>query len=78
MKTDPYCETNLMKLSKTRSLFAAASLALLAAGGANAAPAASIHNIVLVHGAFVTGAGWKPVYDILVRTAITSRSRSTR
>jgi len=26
-----------------------------------------IKNIVLVHGAFVDGSGWKPVYDILVR-----------
>lgn len=28
--------------------------------------AAQIKNIVLVHGAFVDGSGWKPVYDILV------------
>lgn len=27
--------------------------------------AAPIHNIVLVHGAFVDGSGWRPVYDIL-------------
>jgi pimeloyl-ACP methyl ester carboxylesterase len=27
---------------------------------------APIKNIVLVHGAFVDGSGWKPVYDILV------------
>src|ERR1700738_3864024 len=26
-----------------------------------------IKNIVLVHGAFVDGSGWKPVYEILVR-----------
>ena len=26
-----------------------------------------IKNIVLVHGAFVDGSGWKPVYDILIR-----------
>jgi pimeloyl-ACP methyl ester carboxylesterase len=26
-----------------------------------------IMNIVLVHGAFVDGSGWKPVYDILVK-----------
>jgi len=26
-----------------------------------------IKNIVLVHGAFVDGSGWKPVYDILVK-----------
>jgi pimeloyl-ACP methyl ester carboxylesterase len=28
--------------------------------------AAPVRNIVLVHGAFVEGSGWKPVYDILV------------
>ena len=26
---------------------------------------AKIHNIVLVHGGFVDGAGWRGVYDIL-------------
>src|ERR1700688_3163244 len=26
-----------------------------------------IKNIVLVHGAFVDGSGWKPVYDILTK-----------
>ncbi|KQV70172.1 alpha/beta hydrolase [Rhizobium sp. Root1220] len=31
---------------------------------ANAAP---VKNIVLVHGAWVDGSGWKPVYDILVK-----------
>jgi pimeloyl-ACP methyl ester carboxylesterase len=29
--------------------------------------AAPVKNIVLVHGAFVDGSGWKPVYDILVK-----------
>jgi len=32
-----------------------------------AASAAPVKNIVLVHGAFVDGSGWRPVYDILVR-----------
>lgn len=31
------------------------------------AQATPVHNIVLVHGAWVTGAGWQPVYNILVR-----------
>jgi pimeloyl-ACP methyl ester carboxylesterase len=37
--------------------------------GAAATPAfaAPIKNIVLVHGAFVGGAGWRPVYDILTK-----------
>src|SRR5256885_252630 len=33
-----------------------------------AAPAQKIvNNIILVHGAFVDGSGWKPVYDILTK-----------
>jgi pimeloyl-ACP methyl ester carboxylesterase len=31
------------------------------------ASAESVKNIVLVHGAWVDGSGWRPVYDILVR-----------
>ena len=42
----------------------AAALLLGLGGSAMAAP---VHNIVLVHGAFVNGSGWKPVYDILVK-----------
>jgi pimeloyl-ACP methyl ester carboxylesterase len=53
-----------MKTVNLRSLFAAVALAVTAIGTAHAAPA-PVHNIVLVHGAFVNGAGWKPVYDIL-------------
>lgn len=55
-----------MKLSTHRMLSLAASL-LLAFGAASAAQAEPVRNIVLVHGAFVTGAGWRPVYDILVK-----------
>jgi pimeloyl-ACP methyl ester carboxylesterase len=29
--------------------------------------ATPVHNVVLVHGAWVNGSGWKPVYDILVK-----------
>jgi pimeloyl-ACP methyl ester carboxylesterase len=39
-----------------------------AAGGiAGAAQGAPVKNIVLVHGAWVDGSGWRPVYDILKR-----------
>jgi pimeloyl-ACP methyl ester carboxylesterase len=31
------------------------------------AQAAAVKNIVLVHGAWVDGSGWRPVYDILVK-----------
>jgi pimeloyl-ACP methyl ester carboxylesterase len=42
----------------------AVALGALTGGAAQAAP---IRNIVLVHGAFVDGSGWRPVYDILSR-----------
>jgi len=46
------------------TLLAATSLAL--SGAAWAAPAKTpVHNIVLVHGAFADGSGWKPVAEIL-------------
>ncbi|BBU32192.1 alpha/beta hydrolase (plasmid) [Burkholderia sp. THE68] len=52
----------------------ALSAGLFSSAGAmaqDAAPAAAGHapvkNIVLVHGAWVDGSGWKPVYDILTR-----------
>jgi pimeloyl-ACP methyl ester carboxylesterase len=45
-------------------MIAAASLAVVSASSATAAP---VKNIVLVHGAFADGSGWKGVYDILVK-----------
>ncbi|MDB6160692.1 MAG: alpha/beta hydrolase [Gammaproteobacteria bacterium] len=54
-------------LSTTRSFLAIAWLLPMALGVPAQAQAAPVHNIVLVHGAFVTGAGWQPVYDILIR-----------
>ena len=36
-------------------------------GMAGAVRAAPVKNIVLVHGAWVDGSGWRPVYDILKR-----------
>src|SRR5258708_943215 len=44
-------------------IFAASSVVL--AGSALAAPA--IKNVVLVHGAFLDGSGWQPVYNILTK-----------
>ncbi len=50
------------------SLASAAALGLLASvGGAHAAPAAAIKDVVLVHGGFVDGSGWEGVYDILTK-----------
>ena len=51
-----------MPLPKTALLVASL---LVSAGIATAGDAAPVHNIVLVHGAFVDGSGWRPVYDIL-------------
>jgi pimeloyl-ACP methyl ester carboxylesterase len=50
-----------------RNVVAIASLLATSAWPARAAPATPtpVKNIVLVHGAFVDGSGWRPVYDIL-------------
>ncbi|QSB21176.1 alpha/beta hydrolase [Pseudomonas sp. 15A4] len=53
---------NRINASLLLSVFTAGALAL---GVADAAQAAPVKNIVLVHGAFVNGSGWKPVYEIL-------------
>lgn len=40
--------------------------ASLIAGAAHAEPAGAVKNVVLVHGAFADGSGWRAVYDRLV------------
>ena len=55
-------------MSKIINTLFAATTALTSAIGltaALAAPAGATKNIVLVHGAFVDGSGWKPVAEIL-------------
>ncbi len=52
-----------MKPSKFSTTIAALSLAFTAV----AADAGPLKNIVLVHGAWVDGSGWKPVYEILTK-----------
>jgi pimeloyl-ACP methyl ester carboxylesterase len=66
-----------MSFRSLRSVAAhvATAVCLLAGAGATAVAAptntsaatAPVKNIVLVHGAFVGGAGWRPVYDILTK-----------
>jgi len=56
-----------MKMTKSRLFPVASSLLFLAMAATSQAQAAPVHNIVLVHGAWVNGSGWKPVYDILVK-----------
>ena len=47
-----------------RTFLTAASLAALSSAAIAAPAAAPARNIVLVHGAFADGSGWKPVADI--------------
>ena len=56
--------TNIINRLSKISLF---SILILNFATAAAQQPSGIKNIVLVHGAFVDGSGWKPVYDILVK-----------
>jgi pimeloyl-ACP methyl ester carboxylesterase len=56
------------------ALLAAAASVVIAATGTSTVSAqdnAAIKNIVLVHGGFVDGSGWKGVYDILTKDGYT-------
>jgi pimeloyl-ACP methyl ester carboxylesterase len=57
---------NMKTISRVTSLAAAFALSF-AALGAQAATPAPVKNIVLVHGYFADGSGWKAVSDILTR-----------
>jgi pimeloyl-ACP methyl ester carboxylesterase len=52
-------------MSHTLTLLAAGAAALAMVAAGPAASADAIRNVVLVHGAWADGAGWKGVYDIL-------------
>jgi pimeloyl-ACP methyl ester carboxylesterase len=54
-------------MSNTLSLLAGAAVLSMAAAAVPAVAADAIKNVVLVHGAWADGTGWKPVYDILVK-----------
>ena len=56
----------IMTFHNLKNSFVSAAAFLVLAGTAVPVSAAPVKNIVLVHGAFVDGSGWKPVYDILV------------
>jgi pimeloyl-ACP methyl ester carboxylesterase len=62
-----FCVVGAMTLPAVRAFAVAASIFVMALAGSGLAQAAPVRNIVLVHGAWVSGAGWKPVYDILVK-----------
>src|SRR6201994_4594375 len=56
-------------MSKLSAILASAAMFGLlgeaGGGAAQAAPASSIKNVILVHGGFVDGSGWQGVYDLL-------------
>src|ERR1700724_1531341 len=54
-----------MIFNNLKNSFVSAAAFLVLAGTAVPVLAAPVKNIVLVHGAFVDGSGWNPVYDIL-------------
>ncbi len=54
-------------ISRACRILFAAIISICLAGGTGAAFAAPVKNIVLVHGAWVDGSGWKPVYEILTK-----------
>jgi pimeloyl-ACP methyl ester carboxylesterase len=57
-----------MSLHNLKISFAVAIVALIVLGGfVTPASAASVKNIVLVHGAWADGSGWKGVYNILLK-----------
>jgi len=55
-----------MNINSFRKALLTTSCGLALAALSGVAASAPIKNIVLVHGAWVNGSGWKPVYDILV------------
>ena len=57
---------NILKKITRAMIAGSIAFAILFVSSASAQQAAPIKNIVLVHGAFVDGSGWKPVYDIMV------------
>src|SRR5260370_40760697 len=56
-----------MIFNNLKNSFVSAAAFVVLAGTVIPVLATPIKNIVLVHGAFVDGSGWKPVYDILVK-----------
>lgn len=73
-------------ITRTRNLIAALAVAASVAGASAvqaqpALPSASaqpVRNIVLVHGAFADGSGWRGVYDELTARGTGSTSSRTR
>lgn len=56
-----------MNLKSISAVLVTTAIIAMSGQAAHAAPAAPVRNIVLVHGAWVDGSGWKPVYEILTK-----------
>src|SRR5215468_3440898 len=57
-----------MRKSFAVAVFSAALFGFLTAAAANAAtPQGHMRSVVLVHGAFADGSGWKPLADVLMK-----------
>lgn len=56
-----------MNLKSISAALAMTGTIAISGPAAYAASAPSVRNIVLVHGAWVDGSGWKPVYEILTK-----------
>jgi pimeloyl-ACP methyl ester carboxylesterase len=65
------CVETSVSVNSLRAWVASLILFLVFASSAAHAQTTPVRNIVLVHGAWVDGSGWKPVYDILVKDAYT-------
>jgi pimeloyl-ACP methyl ester carboxylesterase len=63
--------TLMVAIAATLMVASVAALMLASVAPASAAGSRTIRNIVLVHGAWVDGSGWKPVYEILIRDGYT-------
>ena len=57
----------MMIFNNLKNSFVSAAALLGLAGTTVPVQAAPVKSIVVVHGAFADGSGWKPVYDILVK-----------
>jgi pimeloyl-ACP methyl ester carboxylesterase len=56
-----------MNLKSISAALTMTAIIVISGPAAHAASAAPVRNVVLVHGAWVDGSGWKPVYEILTK-----------
>jgi pimeloyl-ACP methyl ester carboxylesterase len=54
-------------MKRSRNVFRTVAVAALGLAAATVAHAADVKNVVLVHGAWADGSGWRSVYDILTK-----------